>query len=91
MESKFSDQELHDVALGYKPSATKVQNLCGELLAARQEITKLREKWHSGDSAIIEVHFEDGMVCMTGVNIHDLIVSALTDAKIEQWRIVEDA
>lgn len=44
MESQFSDQELHDVALGYKPTTKKVQNLCGELLSTRAALSEINNK-----------------------------------------------
>jgi hypothetical protein len=56
MESQFSDQELHDVALGYKPTTKKVQNLCGELLSTRAALSALQEATNN----LVIVYSEQG-------------------------------
>lgn len=59
MESQFSDQELHDVALGYKPTTKKVQNLCGELLSTRAALSALQEATRKVLSSAVKVIYLD--------------------------------
>jgi hypothetical protein len=43
MESNFTDQELHDAALGYRPASIRTRQLAGELLTTRMELARLKE------------------------------------------------
>jgi len=39
-----SDQDLHDMALGFKPVSTKVANICADLLSTRADLSALQEQ-----------------------------------------------